>query len=48
MKQVFLKTYTLFEKLEYRFLVESTKIEKATFLYKTTLSKTKMLRQIEW
>ena len=30
---------TLFKKLEYLLLVESTKIENATILYKTTLSK---------
>ena len=30
----------LFNKLEYRFLVKSTKIEKATFPYKTGLSET--------
>ena len=29
---------TLFKKLEYRFLVESYKIENATFPYKTALS----------
>ena len=32
------KAQTLFKKLEYSFLVESTKIEKATFPYKTILS----------
>ena len=32
----FLKTF--FKKLEYRFLVEPTKIEKASFPYKTTIS----------
>ena len=36
---------TLFKKLEYNFLVESTKIDNITFPYKTALS---MLRQIEW
>ena len=29
---------TLFKKLEYRFLVESTKIDNITFPYKTALS----------
>ena len=29
-----------FQKLEYRFLVESTKIENASFPYKTTISET--------
>ena len=37
LKQIFWKTF--FEKLEYCFLVESTKNENATFPYKTTLSK---------
>ena len=37
-KLVFSKTQTLFKKLEYRFLVESTKIENTTFPYKTALS----------
>ena len=36
---------TPFKKLEYNFLVESTKIDNITFPYKTALS---MLRQIEW
>ena len=31
LKQIFLKTKTFFKKLEYRFLVERTKIEKALF-----------------
>ena len=31
LKQIFLKTHTFFKKLEYRFLVQSTKIENATF-----------------
>ena len=35
---------TFFKKLEYRFLVESIKIDNITFPYKTAL----MLRQIEW
>ena len=38
MKPIFLKTKTFFKKLEYRFLVESTRIENATFPYKTALS----------
>ena len=37
-KEIFWKTQTLFKNLEYRFLVESTKIENATFPYKTALS----------
>ena len=40
LKQTFCKTKTFFKKLEYRFLVESTKIENASFPYKTALSKT--------
>ena len=38
LKQIFWKTETFLEKREYRFLVESTKIENALFLYKTTIS----------
>ena len=38
---------TFFNKLEYRFLVESTKMENALFLYETVIQKP-MLRQIEW
>ena len=38
LRQIFRKTKVLFKKLEYRFLVESTKIENALFLYKTTIS----------
>ena len=40
---------TLFKKLEYCSLVESTKIDNITFPYKTALSETnRMLRKIEW
>ena len=35
LKPIFSNTKTLSKKLEYRFLVESTKTEKKTFLYKT-------------
>ena len=35
---IFSKTQILFKKLEYRFLVESTKIENSTFSYKTVMS----------
>ena len=38
LKQIFWKTKILFKKLEFRFLVESTKIENASFPYKTVLS----------
>ena len=34
----FLKNETFFKKLKYRFLVESTKIENASFPYKTAIS----------
>ena len=35
--QIFWKTKTFFKKLEYRFLVESAKIENASFPYKTAI-----------
>ena len=38
LKQIFWKTKTFFKKLEYHFLVESTKIENASFSYKTAVS----------
>ena len=38
----FLETKTFFKKLEYRFLVESTKIEKASFPYETAVSEAKV------
>ena len=38
LKQIFWKTKTLLRKLEDRFLVESTKIESASFPYKTAIS----------
>ena len=38
LKQIFWKTKTFSKKLEYRFLVESTKIENASFPYKTVIS----------
>ena len=38
LKQIFWKTKTFFKKLEYRFLVESTKIENASFPYKTAIT----------
>ena len=45
----FLKTQT-FKKLEYHFLVESTKIDNITFPYKTAQSEAnvKTNRNIEW
>ena len=36
--QIFWKTKTFFEKLEYRFLVETTKVENTSFPFKTVLS----------
>ena len=49
---IFWNTKTLFEKLEYRFLIESTKIENATHLYKTALSeanvKTNKMGSTKW
>ena len=38
LKQIFWKTKTFFKKLEYYFLHESTKIENASFPYKTVMS----------
>ena len=37
LEKIFLKTKTFFKKLEYRFLVETTKIENTSFPFKTTL-----------
>ena len=39
LKQIFCKTKTFFERLEYRFSVESTKIENASFPYQFALLK---------
>ena len=51
-KQIFWKTNLYFKKLEYRFLVESTKNEYATFTYKTTQSesnvKTNRMESTNW
>ena len=38
LKQIFQKSKTFLKKLEYRFLVERTKIEKVSFPYKTAIS----------
>ena len=38
LKQIFWETKAFFEKLGYGFLVESTKIENASFPYKTAIS----------
>ena len=40
LQQTFWKTNTFFKKLEYRFLVEATKIENTSFPFKTALSDT--------
>ena len=40
LKRIFWKTKTFFKKLEQRFLVETTKIENTSFLFKTALSET--------
>ena len=52
LKQIFWKTKTFFKKLEYYFLVESTKIENASFPYKTTISesnvKTNRMVNTKW
>ena len=48
----FVKKENLFEKLEHRFLFESTTIERTSFPYKTALSKanvkTNRMRSREW
>ena len=52
LKQTFWKTQILFKKLEFRFSVESTKIENATFPNKTAPSeangKTNRMERIKW
>ena len=52
LKQIFWKTKTFFKKLEYRFLVESTKIENASFTYKNAMSeanvKTNSIVSAKW
>ena len=52
LKQIFWKTKAFFRKLEYRFLIEITKIENTSFLFKTALSetnvKTKRMATTKW
>ena len=52
LKQIFWKTNPFFKKLEYGFLVERTKIENASFLYKTATSeahvKTNKIATTKW
>ena len=38
LRQIFWKTKTFFKELDYRFLVESTKIENASFPHKAAIS----------
>ena len=40
LKEIFRKTRTFYKKLKYRFLAENTKIENASFPYKTAISET--------
>ena len=50
--QVFWKTKTVFKKMEYHFLVETTKIESTSFPFKTALSeanfKTNRMTTTKW
>ena len=50
--QIFWKTNIFFKKLEYHFLVESTKIESTSFPFKTALSeanvKTNRMATTKW
>ena len=52
LKQIFWKTKTFFKKLAYRFLVENTEIENASFPYKTAISeanvKTNRMVNTKW
>ena len=52
LKQIFWKTKTFIQKLEYRFLVDSIKIENASFPYKTAILesnvKTKRMVSTQW
>ena len=48
LKQIFWKTKTLFKKLEYGFLVETIKIEKKSFPFKTALTKAIVKTNIQW
>ena len=46
LKQIFWKKKTFFKKLEYDFLVESIKIESASFPYKTVISEANVINVI--
>ena len=52
LKQIFWKTKPFFKKLEYSFLVETTKIESTSFPFKTALSeanvKTNRMATTKW
>ena len=52
LKPIFSRTKTFYKKLEYRFLVEITRIENTTFPYKTALSeavvKTNGMESTKW
>ena len=52
MKQIFWKTKNFFKKLDYHFLVETTKIENTSFPFKTALSeanvKTNRMATTKW
>ena len=52
LQQIFWETKTFFKKLEYRFSVESTEIENASFPYKTVISeanvKTSRMLSTKW
>ena len=52
LKQIFWKTKTFFKRLEYSFLVETTKIENASLPYKTAISeanvKTNRMVSTKW
>ena len=48
LKQIIWKMKTFFKKLEYSFLVESTKIEEVSFPYKKLQYQKLILRKIEW
>ena len=52
LKQIFWKTKSFFKKLEYRFLVQTNKIENTSFLFKTALSeanvKTNRMATTKW
>ena len=43
LKQIFWKTKTFFKKLEYRILVETTKIESTSFPFKTAPSEANVI-----